>query len=91
MQEHTAKAFDIDLQELTRKIAELGGLAEKQVADAAEAIVDRDIQLAERVVIGDASLDALQRDIEEKAILTIARRQPMAGHRHPAERSAEQT
>jgi phosphate transport system protein len=78
MQEHIAKAFDIDLQELTRKVAELGGLAEKQVADATEAIVARDIQRAERVVLGDASLDALQREIEEKAILTIARRQPMA-------------
>jgi phosphate transport system protein len=78
MQEHIAKAFDADLQELTRKVAELGGLAEKQVADAAEAIGSRDILLAERVVIGDASLDALQREIEEKAILTIARRQPMA-------------
>jgi phosphate transport system protein len=78
MQEHTAKAFDVDLQELTRKVAELGGLAEKQVADATEAIVERDIQRAERVVLGDATLDALQREIEEKAILTIARRQPMA-------------
>ena len=78
MQEHIAKAFDLDLQELTQKVAELGGLAEKQVADAAEAIVSRDVQLAERVVIGDVTLDALQRAIEEKAILTIARRQPMA-------------
>lgn len=78
MQEHTAKAFDVDLQELTRKVAELGGLAEKQVADAAEAIASRDIQLAERIVVGDAVLDSLQRQIEEKAILTIARRQPMA-------------
>jgi phosphate transport system protein len=78
MQEHIAKAFDLDLQELTRSIAELGGLAEKQVADAAEAIATRDIQLAERVVSGDAILDSLQRQIEEKAILTIARRQPMA-------------
>jgi phosphate transport system protein len=78
MQEHIAKAFDTDLQELTRKVAELGGLAEKQVAEATEAIVERDIQRAERVVLGDATLDALQREIEEKAILTIARRQPMA-------------
>jgi phosphate transport system protein len=78
MQEHIAKAFDVDLQELTQKVAELGGLAEKQVADAAGALVSRDVQLAERVVIGDATLDALQRAIEEKAILTIARRQPMA-------------
>ena len=33
MTEHTAKAFDDDLQELTRMVAEMGGLAEKQIAD----------------------------------------------------------
>jgi phosphate transport system protein len=31
MSEHTIKAFDADLQELARKVAEMGGLAEKQV------------------------------------------------------------
>ena len=30
MNEHTAKAFDADLQELTRKVAEMGGLAEQR-------------------------------------------------------------
>jgi phosphate transport system protein len=34
MSEHTAKAFDLDLQELTRLVAEMGGLAEKQVSDS---------------------------------------------------------
>jgi phosphate transport system protein len=34
--------------------------------------------LAQRVTAADASIDALQREIEEKAVLTIARRQPMA-------------
>jgi phosphate uptake regulator len=36
MPEHTAKAFDVDLQELTRMVAEMGGLAERQIADAVE-------------------------------------------------------
>ena len=40
MSEHTAKAFDADLQELTRMVAEMGGLAEKQVADAIDALVN---------------------------------------------------
>ncbi|HXW29141.1 MAG TPA: phosphate signaling complex protein PhoU [Xanthobacteraceae bacterium] len=78
MPEHTIKAFDADLQELTRKVAEMGGLAEKQVGDAVEALAKRDVALAQRVVALDATIDALQRDIEERAVLTIARRQPMA-------------
>jgi phosphate transport system protein len=78
MNEHTSKAFDTDLQELTRKVSEMGGLAEREIADAIQALTRRDPDLARRVVAADPTIDALQREIEEKAILTIARRQPMA-------------
>jgi phosphate transport system protein len=76
--DHTAKAFDADLQEIMRKVAEMGGLAEKQIADATRALLERDTELAERVIATDPVIDGMQHDIEEKAILTIARRQPMA-------------
>jgi phosphate transport system protein len=78
MSEHTMKAFDADLQALARMVAEMGGLAEKQIADAVDALAQRDAKLAQQVIAADAAVDALQREIEEKAILTIARRQPMA-------------
>jgi phosphate transport system protein len=78
MMEHTIKAFDADLQELARMIAEMGGLAERQVGDALDALNRRDRGLARGVVASDTRIDVLQREIEEKAILTIARRQPMA-------------
>ncbi len=78
MTEHTAKAFDSDLQEIMRKVAEMGGLAERQIADAVRALAERDAELAEHVIATDPTIDALQHEIEEKAILTIARRQPMA-------------
>lgn len=78
MIDHTASSFDADLQELTRKIAEMGGRAETQVTDAIEALVKADIALARRVIAADDQVDALQREIEEKAVVTIARRQPMA-------------
>ena len=78
MGEHTAKAFDVDLQDIARMVAEMGGLAEKQVADAVDALAKRDAERARRAVALDPAIDALQRQIEEKAVLTIARRQPMA-------------
>ena len=78
MNEHTTKAFDIDLQEIARLVAEMGGLAEKQIADSVDALARRDSERARRVVATDANIDALQREIEEKGVLTIARRQPMA-------------
>ncbi len=76
--EHTAKAFDVDLQGLSRMVAEMGGLAEKQIADSVNALAKRDVERAKRVIAADAAIDTLQHEIEEMAVLTIARRQPMA-------------
>jgi phosphate transport system protein len=78
MNSHIVKAFDADLGELQKKIAEMGGIAEKMVSDAMDALQRRDLDLAVVVRSTDQRLDALQREIEESAILLIARRQPMA-------------
>ena len=78
MNEHTAKAFDVDLQELNRLVAEMGGLVEKQIADSVDALVKRNPERASGVLAIDAGIDRLQHEIEEKAVLTIARRQPVA-------------
>ena len=76
--EHTAKAFDGDLQELTRLVAEMGGLVERMIVDSVDALIRRDVALGKRVVAADVEIDRLQHMIEERAVLTIARRQPMA-------------
>jgi phosphate transport system protein len=78
MTEHTLKAYDKELETLERRIAEMGGIAEKMVIDAMDALSNSDAALAQSVIVSDERLDALQREIEEAAILTIARRQPMA-------------
>ena len=78
MSTHITKAFDADLRELNRMVAEMGGLAEKEIANAVQALTRRDVELARRLIAADARIDALQRELEERAILTIARRQPMA-------------
>ena len=76
--EHTVSAFDQELRGLAGRIAEMGGLAEHLVGDAITALSRVDSTLAQRVIDDDRRLDALQREIEERAILIIARRQPMA-------------
>src|SRR6516164_3109973 len=76
---HTTKVFDADLQELARAIAEMGGLAERQIAEAIEALTTRESAPARRIVAADATIDAMQRNIEKRAVETIARRQPVAG------------
>jgi len=76
--EHTARVFDTDLIKLTQMVAQMGGFAQKQITDSIDALTRRDITLARQVIAADATVDALQRQIEEKAIATIALRQPMA-------------
>ncbi|HEX8417121.1 MAG TPA: phosphate signaling complex protein PhoU [Methylobacterium sp.] len=78
MSGHIVSSYDSELEDLRRSISEMGGIAEKMMTDATNALVRRDSGLAQAVIAADARLDALQRDIEERAILLIARRQPLA-------------
>lgn len=78
MAEHIVSSYDEDLQSLRRRISEMGGIAEKMLVDAIQALVRHDKALAQAVIASDTRLDVLQRDVEENAILTIARRQPLA-------------
>ena len=78
MNEHIVKSYEDELNVLTAECARMGGLTEAQVADSLEAVVKRDQQLAGVVVSRDDRLDALESDIERKAIRLIALRQPMA-------------
>jgi len=76
--DHTTRVFDNDLIEVMQLVAQMGGFAQKQVTDCIEALGRRDVDLARAVIKADETVDNLQRQIEEKAIATIALRQPLA-------------
>jgi phosphate transport system protein len=78
MTEHIVSAFEDELERLATKIAQMGGMAEEALALAIEALEKHDTALATRVIDGDAKIDQLEREVEEQAIVMIARRQPMA-------------
>jgi phosphate transport system protein len=78
MSDHIVTSFDEDLKELAQRISEVGGLAERSVDRSVRALVTVDAAVARQVIEDDDRIDELQHEIEEKAILTIARRQPMA-------------
>ena len=78
MTDHIVRAYDEDLRSLAQRISEMGGIAEKLVSDAVNALVAGNGELAQDVIRGDERIDAIHEEIEDKAILLIARRQPMA-------------
>jgi phosphate transport system protein len=78
MTEHIVKSFDDELQGLAGSVAEMGGMAEDLVEQSVQALLRSNTDLAQTVIAADRDVNAMQHDIEERAILTIARRQPMA-------------
>ncbi len=76
---HTLKAFDEDIERLRALISQMGGLAEHAIGEAMRCLVQRDIEGAEKVIIDDKKLDALEIETERRAVQLIALRAPMAG------------
>jgi phosphate transport system protein len=76
--EHIIKSYDEELDRLGKMIAEMGGLAESQLAAATDSVARRDSDLAARVIEGDEQVDRLERELDNLAIRLLALRQPMA-------------
>src|SRR3954452_6953482 len=75
--QHIHRAYDEELKFLANRIAGMGGHAERMVDQAVTALVNSDAGLARKVIDDEAVLAAGQRELEEKAIVTSAKLQPM--------------
>ena len=75
---HIAQAFDRDLESIQAMIMKMGGLVESSILDAAEALENRDEELAERVRHNDKQIDALEEQVNEEAARVLALRAPTA-------------
>lgn len=76
--EHIMRTFDEELRSLTNQIGGMGGYAERMVDQGVAALVSGDTDLARKVIADDAFLDERERELGEKAVVLIAKRQPMA-------------
>jgi phosphate transport system protein len=76
--QHIVTSFEDELRALSRMIAEMGGRAEQQVERSVEALLRTNPDLAHDVIESDRQIDEMHRQVEEHAILVIARRQPLA-------------
>lgn len=74
----TRKSFDHDLEVLKGNINLMAELAISAFSSAIEALVTRDISLAEQICLGDAKINAIDADIEELVVRIIAAQQPVA-------------
>ena len=78
MTTHIVKSYEEQLQNLNNAIVKMGGLAETQLENAVNALIDRDSEGADATIGRDDRIDDLEKNIEEKVVDLIAFRQPMA-------------
>jgi phosphate transport system protein len=70
--------FHEELDSLETEIVTLSDLAERSVADAFEALLKRDVELADQVIAADDEADRLYLDVERKILMLLARQTPVA-------------
>jgi phosphate transport system protein len=75
---HTNKDFEQELRTLRERLATMGGRCEQQIQLAMRALVDRDDELARKVIEGDELIDRDESEIDELALQILATRQPVA-------------
>jgi phosphate transport system protein len=75
---HTVKSYEEELNRLSADVLAMGGLVEVQLADAIQALIRRDGELAGRVIADDRRVDELEHRVDEQVTRIFALRQPMA-------------
>ena len=68
-----------ELNATTELIVTVAGLVRTAVQDATTALVTADLTIAERVISGDARIDELTKEIEQRSFQLLARQAPVAG------------
>ncbi|WP_240606322.1 phosphate signaling complex protein PhoU [Phenylobacterium kunshanense] len=71
------RTYQSELRQLVAEVIRMGGLAEAQVVDAVDAVVRRDVPLAQALIVRDLRLDTLQSEVEQRALDLIERHRPV--------------
>ena len=75
---HISQQFNIELEEIKGSMLEMGGMVEKQIGDAIDALINADSSLAQEVRENDAVINDMEINIDESCNRILARRQPAA-------------
>jgi phosphate transport system protein len=70
--------FEEELDQLKVRLLEMGGLSEDRVQTAVQSLVTRDLAMVNRVLQGDAPINQLHIEIDNRCFTLLALHQPMA-------------
>jgi phosphate transport system protein len=74
----TRTNFDNNLKELSDLLLKMAEKAENAIKEAMIALINQDMEKAKQVIDGDNEIDELEYEINDKALLLIARQSPVA-------------
>tara|TARA_R110002072_G_scaffold233478_1_gene391091 strand:- start:114455 stop:115180 length:726 start_codon:yes stop_codon:yes gene_type:complete len=75
---HISQQFNTELEEIKSRLLEMGGLVEKQLADALTALITADSELGSAVREHDVVVNEMELEIDDACNRILARRQPAA-------------
>jgi len=76
--EHTDREYEAQLTRLREQILLMGAKVEEMIASSMKALVDRDSELAHRMIEYDHQINRLELDCDEMCLRVLAKRQPVA-------------
>ena len=76
--QHISRQFNDELEEVRSHLLAMGGMVEKQVADAVSSLVNADSALALEVLTTEKKVNRMELAIDEECTRVIALRQPAA-------------
>ena len=76
--DRVVRHFQEELEQLKRRLLEMGGLAEEEVRIAIKGLVDRDQTLIDRAIAGDGPVNAMHIEVDSRCFTLLALYQPMA-------------
>jgi phosphate transport system protein len=76
--QHTNRQYEEELRGLRAGLLMMGGLVERQIADAVESLVERDTDKARQTIARDAEVNRMDIESDERCIRLLALHQPAA-------------
>jgi phosphate transport system protein len=73
------QVFIAELEALGQDLVAMSRLVQTAIDRAGTALLTADLALAEQVIEADRTIDAMERDLDERSVLLIAQQQPVAG------------
>lgn len=76
--EHTDREYENELSKLRDQLLHMGAKVEEMIASSVKALVERDSDLARRMIAFDDDIDRMEVDTDDLCLRILAKRQPVA-------------